>query len=478
MVIYGQSNAEGNAGLSGDTSGFPAALDRSLMYDFSDGTIKPIIQAMITANGFTSTGHAWSEFANEWYRISGRGAVVVNCAAGGKQISQLAKGGSYYTALINAVSSAKDRMGAQSLTLGKIYIVYHQGETDQLVETTFSTYVTALSALIANLSTDIGIARFANCTVGCPTNRPDYSWSTIQNAQKFVCNGRELGVTVFDGCPSFSTRDSNTGSEGVHYTQRGYNTMGRGAAQGLWSVECGGIKTKTDADFLEYTANKIAPWSRAKHCAAVARYSSTSSSWVLLNRDNSDGVHRPANISSVRVSSDNTSLLFVIADNAANWFGYDASLGSNPALGTFRATVERMSDGSDYTLQVKVWMDIDIIVNVKTGALSAGRPASAIPSWLASIITSAVGSSGTSVLYHPATQSPSIVSHYGSSPFIDTGVTASVFCPNASTTRVSLANITNSPLALVSLRNMLLPPSLLRFASMSVRVKGMYGPDF
>ena len=82
IVTYGQSNSAGEAILSGDTSGFPAPLPKSLMYDFTDGAIKPIIQAIVSSSGVASSGHAWGEFTNEWYRLSGRGSVVVHCCRG------------------------------------------------------------------------------------------------------------------------------------------------------------------------------------------------------------------------------------------------------------------------------------------------------------------------------------------------------------------------------------------------------------
>ena len=59
FVTYGQSNSAGEAILSGDTSGFPAPLPTSLMYDFRDGTIKPITQNVVSSSGVASSGHAW-----------------------------------------------------------------------------------------------------------------------------------------------------------------------------------------------------------------------------------------------------------------------------------------------------------------------------------------------------------------------------------------------------------------------------------
>ncbi|MCP9688566.1 phage tailspike protein, partial [Escherichia fergusonii] len=327
FVTYGQSNSAGEAILSGDTSGFPDPLPKSLMYDFRDGTIKPIIQNMVSSSGVASSGHAWGEFANEWYRLSGRGAVVVHCGRGATSISQLSKspvGDGYYELLVSSVNNTLARMNTQELPVGKVYVLFHQGETDQLNGTSFDTYRGLFVALIDNLASDIPMARFANCTVGCPKNRPEYTWQTIQNAQRYVVNGRDIAVTAFDGCPSFLNRDGNVGTEGVHYTQKGYNTMGAGAARGLWSVEKGGVKTKTKEDILQYSTNNVAPWLRAKHCAAAARFAASTSSWQLLNVNNNDGVMRPSNFCKVSTAADGNYLLFTVSDNAACWFDYTA----------------------------------------------------------------------------------------------------------------------------------------------------------
>ncbi|WP_264822231.1 phage tailspike protein, partial [Escherichia fergusonii] len=376
FVTYGQSNSAGEAILSGDTSGFPAPLPKSLMYDFRDGTIKPIIQNMVSSSGVASSGHAWGEFANEWYRLSGRGAVVVHCGRGATSISQLSKspvGDGYYELLVSSVNNTLARMNTQELPVGKVYVLFHQGETDQLNGTSFDTYRGLFVKLIDDLSSDIPMARFANCTVGCPKNRPEYTWQTIQNAQRYVVNGRDIAVTAFDGCPSFLIRDGNVGTEGVHYTQKGYNTMGAGAARGLWSVEKGGVKTKTKEDILQYSTNNVAPWLRVKQCAAAARFAASTASWQLLNVNNNGGVMRPSNFCKVSPAADGNYLLFTVSDNAACWFDYTAYMDRSQLTTGLYAIADRFNLDREYNLRVTIYADIEIIVNVNTGEIRYGR---------------------------------------------------------------------------------------------------------
>lgn len=481
IVTYGQSNSAGEAALSGDTSGFPAPLPKSLMYDFTDGVIKPIIQNMVSSTGVASSGHAWGEFANEWYRLSGRGSVVVHCGKGAKSIAQLSKaptGEGYYELLVAAVNNAISRMVTQRLTLGKVYVLFHQGETDQLNETPFDTYRGLFVSLIDNLTSDIPMARFANCTVGCPKNRPEYTWQTIQNAQRYVVNGRDIAVTAFDGCPSFLNRDGNVGTEGVHYTQKGYNTMGAGAARGLWSIEKGGIKTKTNDDILQYSANNVAPWLRAKHCSAAARYASSTSSWQILNLNNDTGVMRPSNFSKVSPAADGNSLLFTVSDNAACWFDYTAYMNRNELVAGLYAIADRSNVGKDYNLRVAIYADIELIVNMNNGEIRYGRVPATPPAWVSSTVTASVTSAGNILLTHGASTRIPIACYYSTSTLADTSATVGVYAPSSTTTVVQSANVATSPWVVVSLRGVLVKPSALQSLGTTIFVSGTYAPEF
>ncbi|MEF4880669.1 phage tailspike protein [Escherichia coli] len=481
FVTYGQSNSAGEAILSGDTSGFPDPLPKSLMYDFRDGTIKPIIQNMVSSSGVASSGHAWGEFANEWYRLSGRGAVVVHCGRGATSISQLSKspvGDGYYELLVSSVNNTLARMNTQELPVGKVYVLFHQGETDQLNGTSFDTYRGLFVALIDNLASDIPMARFANCTVGCPKNRPEYTWQTIQNAQRYVVNGRDIAVTAFDGCPSFLNRDGNVGTEGVHYTQKGYNTMGAGAARGLWSVEKGGVKTKTKEDILQYSTNNVAPWLRAKHCAAAARFAASTSSWQLLNVNNNDGVMRPSNFCKVSTAADGNYLLFTVSDNAACWFDYTAYMDRSQLTTRLYAIADRFNSEGDYNLRVTIYADIEIIINVNTGEIRYGRTPTTPPAWVSSTVTSSVTSSGNVTLTHGTSSRIPTACYYSSTTLVDPSATVGIYAPSTTTTVVQAANVSISSWVAVSLRGVLIKPSAIQSLGATIYVSGTYAPEF
>lgn len=268
VVAYGQSNALGLARLSGDTSGYPVMLPTSLMYDPDTDTIKPLIQGMKSVNGETSTGHAWGEFANEYYRQTRRGVIVVNAARGGMPIASLSKGhaSGYYTAMINGAKAAVLAAGAAGMNVGRRIVCWHQGESDQLNNTTFDVYRTTLVTLVQNIHADLPVSMFGICTVGCPPTRLETTWAQIQNAQRYVAQTVDRVSIVFDGCPTFSIADGILNPSGTdeRYSQKGYNLIGFHAARGFAALSDEADRVKTLADMAIYGSNgKFGPaWAR------------------------------------------------------------------------------------------------------------------------------------------------------------------------------------------------------------------------
>lgn len=484
LVTYGQSNSAGEAILSGDTSGFPQPYDTSLMYDFTDGTIKKIRQNIVSSSGVASSGHAWGEFANEWYRLSGRGIVVVHCGRGAQSIEALSKGASsgssdYYGLLVSGVAAAKARMAIEGLPIGSTFVGFHQGETNQSNLTTFDSYRGSLVKLIADLASDIGFTRFCNFTVGCPANRPEYAWATIQNAQRFVCCGRDKAITVFDGCPSFLLRDGNVGAEGVHYTQKGYNTMGREGARGLWSMIGAGESNKTDVDLNQYN-QWVAPWSRAKHCFAAARFASSTNAWALLHKSNDAGIWRPANINDVKVADDGNSLEFYVADSARMYFSLDASVNRVLFQYGIRATAENIQSGNDFKVKVVLYADLEVLVNTVTGDMRAFKQAGSLPGWVGQTIQAQVNAPGEVTLTHGSTVCYPQVSYYASSNGQYKAADVSLHCVSATTTKVYSSVTVNdqNPWVAVSFRRMLIAPNNLAGLDGTIYLKGTYAPEF
>lgn len=481
FVTYGQSNSAGEAILSGDTSGFPAPLPKSLMYDFGDGTIKPITQNVVSSSGVASSGHAWGEFENEWYRLSGRGSVEVHCGRGATTIAQLSKGTTYYTLLVNAVTSAKQAMVSAGLPIGKTYVLFHQGESDMSAGTTYNDYRDRFTALIDDLKTDINFDVFCNFTVGCPGNRKEESWAAIQNAQRWVCNNRVNGVvTVFDGCPSFLKGDGNIGTTdgGVHYTQRGYNTMGREGARGLWSLVKGGASNKTSTDLAQYS-NFAPPWTRAKLAAGTIKYSNDGAKWVLLSKDTSSG-WKISNVHKLVVSSDGEYFSVEIADHAENWFYASADVDRNMGIAGIRAYAEPIRVGNAFTLKITAYADVSFLVNTNTGEIRYGRPpisGAVPPAWMSSNISVSVIKSGAVEITHGRTKSMPSATYYASNDGSMTVASVSVNAPSDTVTRVYCDKTDNNPWVVVTLKDLLITPADLQSSGISINFNGVYAPS-
>ena len=286
------------------------------------------------------------------------------------------------------------------------------GETDQQLLTTFDVYRAAFLQLFTDVDADIGLTRFCNFTVGCPANRPEYSWATIQNAQRYVCRGRDKMLTVFDGGPSFLLRDGNVGTEGVHYTQKGYNTMGREGARGLWSSFGAAENNKTSVDLVQYN-RRIAPWSCAAQCAASVRWAGSTNRWALLYKYNDTGTWRPANINQVITADDGNSLEFTVADKAAYWFTMSASISRNLVQQGLRLTAESLNSGTDYKIKVVIYADISFLLNTVTGEMRAVK-GTALPGWMSRALSVSISAPGVATLTHGNTLAYPAVSYYGS----------------------------------------------------------------
>jgi len=477
IVTYGQSNSAGEPILSGDVTGFPSPLERSLMYDFGDGTIKPIIQGMVSSSGVASSGHAWGEFANEWYRQGGHGSVVVHCGRGATSIAMLSKGyttgaADYYGLLVSAVAAAKAQCAVQGLTVGKTIVLFHQGETDQLNGTTFETYRAALVQLVADLAVDIVQDWFGVFTVGCPVNRPEYRWAEVQNAQRYVAQGRTGVVLAFDGCPSYNEKDGMVGVEGTHYTQKGLNTMGYFAAVRMWEVVGGGITRKTSDDISRYHGQVGAPWMRAQQASAIIV--NDGGVLTLRHRDNGSGDLRPTNVKGFSISADTLSLLINISDRADFWSNYSAW--TRNAYGT-TAEVTRVKIGDEYYLQVDFYIDITVGVKVDDGSLYFGLPLSAAPAWVSDMFSVSVASNVATITHLGAELNP-VASLYPDASFTDSSGYVAIRSTSTTETKVKVIATTN-PVAVIKFSRLRIKPeSLQAISGFALLVHGTYAPEF
>jgi len=475
LVVYGQSNAAGEAATGGDTSGFPVMLPKSKMYNFNTKQIETLTQKIPSSSGVNSTGHAWGEFANTWQRETNRGVVVVNCARGAQAIAALIKGASsgdtdYYGLLVSAVSSVKQQMKNQSLTMGKLFVVWHQGETDMTNSTTWQTYKNLFSALIDNLQSDISFDFFGICTVGSPTTRSERSWSTIQTAQKYVAQGRANTGIVFDGCSSFKAADNALGNDGTHYTQTGYNTMGYFAAIGFKEMGLYDITRKTRSDIEIYKAVQGDTTRMSKHFAASIK--NISNNLTILDSTVGDNTIVPTNARQIITSTDTYSLLVKVGDYPTYWSQLRAFI-SNINGFTVETSITEIS--SERYVKLDFYQDLTIGVKVTDGSLYAGIPlASDSSGYLASIFSVTYANNIATLTHNPNYIQPT-ASIYGDASMTDSSGFISARSQSQTQTLIKVISATN-PVAVVRFPRISIYPSNLVLAGNSfiIKVSGIY----
>ncbi|WP_186430876.1 sialate O-acetylesterase [Clostridium sp. BSD9I1] len=222
FLVYGQSNAMGYAGNS---VGDPTYKTPNVTV--WDGTKEiPLTNYMPTSQGEISTGGAWVAFANEYARQTGRKAILANCAKGSQSIASLSKGSTnaLYSKLVEWTNAIKTHITDKNKIVGKVAILWCQGEADAIAQTTRASYETSISALWTNIKADIGANSFNIFTVGFYNdNTKKYGWQ-IQNAQRNFSKANTDVFIVFDNIDSLA--GNNMKVDGVHLNQYGYNFMG------------------------------------------------------------------------------------------------------------------------------------------------------------------------------------------------------------------------------------------------------------
>lgn len=226
FLIYGQSNARGTASI---TEGAPSYIsDRAKMYNGT--SIVDLEVNMQTQNNGTSSGSAWAAFANEYIARTGRRCVFANCANGSQSIQDLQKGEantnfsglvSWHNSIISLISSSGD-------SVGNVSILFNQGERDQAISTTYESYIASINQLWSDIKSDTSSTMIFLWELGLSLSSSIRGAWPVQSAQKYFCNDNSDAFLVYSGLGGFNS--SNGLSDNTHYTQVGYNKMGREGA--------------------------------------------------------------------------------------------------------------------------------------------------------------------------------------------------------------------------------------------------------
>ncbi|WP_230350904.1 sialate O-acetylesterase [Lelliottia sp. WAP21] len=239
IIIYGQSNALGLAGIDDNFKESSLVKINDGSYYYFDGEVKPLTHYLPSVNMGMSSGSPWSQFSNTYKQITGRGCVFIQCARGSTPLADLAPPSMNYKRMVEESNKLISILGKNSID--NIFTVFHQGEADQIANTPKKVYKDMLVSLGLSMQKDIGISKFFVFKVGEPQKRSQESISAIQSAQDEICKEQELFIMAFSGCSSFKRENLLMGSDGVHYSIYGYNLMGQIGAENVAS----NIETRT-----------------------------------------------------------------------------------------------------------------------------------------------------------------------------------------------------------------------------------------
>ncbi|MEQ3623599.1 MAG: sialate O-acetylesterase [Marinobacter sp.] len=222
FIVYGQSNARGYAN---NTAGDPPYKTPLVTCWDGSGEIR-LTNYMPTLNDGTSTGGAWVAFANEYARLTGRRAIIANCANGSQSVAELSKGAANtnYSGLVSWVGAIESHITGNGGTVGRRDVLFWQGERDSQLETPPGTYKAAIDTLWSDLKLDIAADTFNIITVGSYTLTSVKQAIPIQKVQREWARETDGVFIIYDDAQSLGASGLKT--DNVHMNQQGYNLVG------------------------------------------------------------------------------------------------------------------------------------------------------------------------------------------------------------------------------------------------------------
>lgn len=253
IVFSGQSNMQGQTEALTDARTVPGAFE----YKYLSDSLVPLSDPFgedITYDGkagvcysdalgaswhprhvFGSAAYGHStlvpSFCRTYTELTGRDIVAVSAAKGSTVISDWLPGSPAYEFLCLKTRRAKE-LARKSFDIGRVYIVFLQGESDAIFQTEEDVYRDRLVMLAHALERGVGLDRFCLIRVGRFTN--DRRDDVIINAQERVCREDPLFAMLsrraseMCSVPEFMNPDV-----GGHFSAKGLCALGEDAAKTL-----------------------------------------------------------------------------------------------------------------------------------------------------------------------------------------------------------------------------------------------------
>ena len=172
------------------------------------------------------------EFCRKYIEVTGEKVLAVHAAKGSTTVGEWLPSDKRHEIFMKKLTSAKEKLIKTGETVGKIYFVWLQGESDALFSVSKLEYKLRLTKLKELLKENIGIDKFGIIRVGRFAN--DSRDDEIINAQSEICKENEDFLMLTEIATELNTQKEYMNPEVVgHYSAKGLEKLGFEAAKTL-----------------------------------------------------------------------------------------------------------------------------------------------------------------------------------------------------------------------------------------------------
>lgn len=249
LIFGGQSN------MQGQTECCPAEnepVKGTLEYRFLTDSLIPVAHpigedigdGLLLGAANEGHGSLVPDFCRTYVEKTGRSVIAIHAARGDTQLSEWLKGTPRYTCALQKIRAGLKK-AAEIGTIGHVYYIWLQGESDAIKRTPEDTYIERLIAYKNDLKQDIGIERFGLIEIGYFCS--NVAWltdrtkedalacdETIMRAQERLPAIDSDFVMLTQICKKLSVDPAciNPDADG-HYNNKAMTEIGKAAAETL-----------------------------------------------------------------------------------------------------------------------------------------------------------------------------------------------------------------------------------------------------
>ena len=240
FIVAGQSNAVGFA-----TDLYEKAHYAGQFWQWRDQET-PSLQPLQDPTAYKQNGSAWPQFGRTFFELTGRKVCILNVAYGGASVvdrdawNTWGEGGTHRATATSAYQACTAALGTkgEDWVEGGVLWIQGEAETNMLRDST-----TTISAFIQGTKNVFSFFRTLTSTPALPIYMSQIAqyrgafsdpvwWQAtldIRDAQEQVVREMTGVYMAFEGAKYFE--DAGYMSDNVHYSQKGYNILGKAFAR-------------------------------------------------------------------------------------------------------------------------------------------------------------------------------------------------------------------------------------------------------